>query len=495
MNELSYDLKQIKSKYGEAMMHLSKKIFSPILEENSLFELLSEHFDYSKDLCKDIIDNDKISDFKNYVYSYYEMNKKKENKTTLEELCLKNGYDLYECKSESDIQKFKKYYTKGEEPFIFNGNRLRNYDVFFAVKKNADNIKREDFEKKDKQDLYGNSVLCIQFWKNEPLSNVSIKNRYNRKVTYSSLDTIFPGLTKAFEEKYKSCLANSYKRQFEMPCYVKAKDGRFYKYNYRINKIYYCANNVIIDDLNVIKYDKERYIVFDYFILDTKNKTLRLYDTSLNDSFIDETKKFQSVKIEKSNDSKRIILDNAVIGLDKNNNIISYSNAFLTEVEDDFLLRDETLRNLSLPSLKKVGSNFMLYNSALKVLNLPNLREVGNNFLRYDESLEKVNLPSLEKTLSNFLQYNTSLTSLQLLHLQSTEENFLYKNSVISDADFPSLRYIDHDFMHSTVNAKNVNLELLDKSCYKYLNEYLRKFVKKDDLKVKVLNLFNKNVK
>ena len=82
-----------------------------------------------------------------------------------------------------------------------------------------------------------------------------------------------------------------YKESFELKGWIKAKDSKFYKYNYVINNIYYCHNNIIIDSKrNVIKdyIEKEKYIVIDYFVLDIVNKELFLYDNRLKDSFIDD---------------------------------------------------------------------------------------------------------------------------------------------------------------------------------------------------------------
>ena len=42
------------------------------------------------------------------------------------------GYNLYECKTEEDIQSFRKYYAEGEEICTFNGGRLNKARVFFC---------------------------------------------------------------------------------------------------------------------------------------------------------------------------------------------------------------------------------------------------------------------------------------------------------------------------------------------------------------------------
>ena len=72
---MSSDLIKIKNKYGEGMMHLCRKLFSTILEEEGkLFELISSHFVYSKYLCDDIVNNKLEDIFKNYIYSLFQDN-------------------------------------------------------------------------------------------------------------------------------------------------------------------------------------------------------------------------------------------------------------------------------------------------------------------------------------------------------------------------------------------------------------------------------------
>ena len=165
MNE---DLKIIKKKYGEKMMHLCRNMFPTILEEKGLLpKLLLEHFEPSHDLYNDLEKYSSIlfAGFEGYINSLVVANKKEMLTTSLtpEELLDKAGYTLYECKTEEDIQKFKKYYAKGEELCTFRGNRLNRCYVFFAVKKDVDNIKREDYKEPFREDEYGTSVISIHF--------------------------------------------------------------------------------------------------------------------------------------------------------------------------------------------------------------------------------------------------------------------------------------------------------------------------------------------
>lgn len=114
MNE---DLKIIKKKYGEKMMHLCRNMFPTILEEKGLLpKLLLEHFEPSHDLYNDLEKYSSIlfAGFEGYINSLVVANKKEMLATSLtpEELLDKVGYTLYECKTEEDIQKFKNIMLK-----------------------------------------------------------------------------------------------------------------------------------------------------------------------------------------------------------------------------------------------------------------------------------------------------------------------------------------------------------------------------------------------
>ena len=62
---------------------------------------------------------------------------------------------------------------------------------------------------------------------------------------------------------------------FELRNYINI-NFKYYKYTYEINNIYYCLDNIIIDNGKVIDTytDKSRYIFLDYFILDRQKKIL-----------------------------------------------------------------------------------------------------------------------------------------------------------------------------------------------------------------------------
>ena len=235
---LNKDLEIIKKKYGENMMKLCRSFFSSILEEEGrLSSILLSNFYPSHTLYDDLEEQNLLEDFKNFIYSLANFKKNifKTDKTP-EELLDEKGYILKECLTEEEIQEYKKYYKKGESLCTFRGNRLNSCRVFFAVKKDVLDIKREDFKDPKRQDLYGTSVISIQFTK-DGTNTLSIKNRYNHRVlnpdaTFSNnLDNIKEGLTYAFEKYYgiEQKVSSYY---LEIPGYVRANYQKFLYHNY-----------------------------------------------------------------------------------------------------------------------------------------------------------------------------------------------------------------------------------------------------------------------
>ena len=83
---------------------------------------------------------------------------------------------------------------------------------------------------------------------------------------------------------------------FEIPNYVCVGE-KYYKYNYEIDNVYYCPNNIIIDNYEVKKLDKRRYILLDYYTLDLQNKEIKSYQPI--DSFPSTIGKITKIEVEK----------------------------------------------------------------------------------------------------------------------------------------------------------------------------------------------------
>ena len=543
------DLKLIKKYYGEKMMHLCRELFPTILEkEGLLFEILSSKFDYSRFLYDDIIAQEKEENFKNLIYSLANVEKDEKIITgkTPFELMDEAGYTLYECKSEKDIQSFRHYYKRsdgkvlseykegekpqlynGEELCTFNGNRLDRCYVFFAVKKNVDEIERKNFTNPERQDEYGTSVISIQFTK-DMNNTLSIKNRYNHTVnnpdsTFSNnLDSIIPGLRYSFEREYNFKLKETKTNKFELENYVIANDEKYYKYNYEINNIYYCTNNTVIDHFNVKKYDKERYIVFDYFIIDLVKKTIKIFDKENDDIFLD-FKKYKKISIKLNNDdTKTIIINDGIeIIIDKYNRMISYKNEslkiindnylkrnyylesidlpnvkeignfflqdnrFLKQinipeleiVKDDILFNNEDLSFINFPKLKKIGNGFIGTNAKIKDISLPSVEEIGAGFLPWDVSLKNISLPNLKTVGDNFIRFNRNIESVNLSNLIVIGNRFLYSNKELKEIDLPNVKEIGTEFLSDNNKIESLSLPEVEiiSSSFLVTNEVLKK--------------------
>ena len=519
------DLKVIRKKYGEKMYHFCRESFPTLLEEpGKLSKLLSDNFHESHSLFDDIVANEKESEFKNFIYSLVDVENNNELVMikTPEELMSSAGYVLVECYNEGDIQAFRKYYAPGEELCTFKGGRLNRCRVFFAVKKNVSDIKREDFKNPTRQDEYGTSVISIQFTK-DGTNTLSIKNRYNHTVnnpdaTFSNnLDNIIPGLTESFE-RHKGIVQKHKSKSFEIEGYVRANDGKYYKYNYEINNVYYCPDNIIIDHFNVKKYDKSRYLIIDYFIIDLSNKSISLYDKKLSDSFCDVIKDINKIEIDNIDSGKKITIlgDNnksLVIITNKDGKIISlkmdeiyvigdyfldwnkslqelyvpnltevgdyflYCNKFLqkftvqnlTKVGDCFLFDNASLQELYLPNLTKVGDGFLTGNISLQELYVPNLTEVGHMFLNYNTSLQELYVPYLTEVGGDFLSENTSLQKFTAPNLTKTGDGFLGSNTSLQELCVPNLTEVGDWFLYYNTSLQKLYVPNLTKAGDKFL--------------------------
>lgn len=469
---MNYDLIKIKEKYGEKMMHLCRTLFPTLLEkEGLLFNLLKSKFAYSKFLYEDIINNNLESTFKDYIYSFFDIVKEDTNIVkSPQELLADAGYDFYECKTEEDVQSFKKYYKNNEKLCTFRGGRLNYCYVFFAVKKNVDEIKRENFPIPARQDEYGTSVISIQFSRGKN-NTLSIKNRYNHRVqnpdaTFSNnLENIIPGLTKSFEHFYNLNINQNNKKHFELPGYVRANDGKLYKYNYEMNNIYYCTNNVIIDNFQVINdfEEKEKYLVLDYFVIDLINKKISLYDKTLEDSFTKYLDNIKKIEINKLKGIKNklitLTLKNgsvAYIEIDKYNRIKSFKNDSIVEIYEDFLYNNKYLEEISLSNVKYITDRFLYSNKTLKKLNIPNIIQLGNFCLYKNQRLTEINFPFVKKIGTRFLFNNTQIQSLNIPEIVEIGHDFFQNNTWIEEFNAPKLLKIGDNFFKNNNAIKNI---------------------------------------
>lgn len=486
-------LRKIKKAYGERFMKMCRTHFPTILEQgDKLYEILQENFsDTSETLYEDLQRGDLEERFVDFVFEKFEEGTKERVTTdkTPYELLDEAGYYLVECHTEEEIQAFKKYYAKGEELCTFNGDRLDDCVVFWAVKKNVKDIRRKDFDSPERDDEYGTSVMSIQF-NREGTTRVSIKNRYNHTVDNpdatlgNDLEKIAPGLTYSFERvlEERGLKLESGKKEFGIPGYVRANDGKYYKFNTRIGNTYYCPENIVITDGEPQKIaDPSKAYLIDCFVIDLENKTISMHDGKTQDAFTEgltDIQKITILKDKEAGDGRKHIMvlregceEPVVITVDKDDRIIGYRNHELTEVGDGFLAhspgvteldvpnievagddfcRRTSITELHMPKLRKMGERGLMHARELKNISLPALTELGDDSFYNVRNLEEVTFPKLEKVGTNFCSISDKLKTVHMPELiEAGDTSFAYSYK-LSELDLPKLRKVGASFGYQT---------------------------------------------
>ena len=463
--DLNKDLKYIKKKYGEKMMHYCRECFPTILNvPGKLVEILNTHFYCVKDsLYNDIKENHKESEFNDFVYSNAGLKNEydiRDVSKTPKELLDDAGYDLFECKTVEEVNSFKKYFILGEQlcTFLDPASRLENKYVFFAVKKNILDIKREDFLIPDRQDEYGTSVISLQFTRDKN-NHLSIKNRYNEVVNNpdstfdNNLDNIIPGLTMSFYKAYGIREIYDENSEFQMEHYISI-GGEYYKYNYKLNDIYYCTNNIIVYNGKVIKYDPEKYIIMDYFIIDLVNKKVDVFDNKLRDSFSEVIGKIKNIEIVRGEKDKKVYITNEEdnifeLTLSFDNKLIGIKNNLIDKLPNRFLISGQYLKNMEFSNVREIGNDVLYANTDLEHFNLSKAEVIGNYFLANNIKLTNIDLNKTIMIGDDFLKRNIIVESINFDSLQRVGNSFMFSNKELSSIVIPNLSYTGKCFFKS----------------------------------------------
>ena len=532
----SDELKKIKRIYGEKFSRLCRELFPQILEqEGALLKILQEKFSRNcNTLCESIEENELKEDFKDLIYTAFDDGREEEDKNedsrTPYEILDEAGYELHECLTEEDIQEYRKYYKENEVLCtIYNGGRLNSRVCFWAVKKDVDQIEREDFEYPKKDDEYSTSVLAIQFDK-QPKSRVEIISRYNHTVPNpnctlnNNLDNIAEGLQESFakllEERGYSLNAKETK-EFEIPGYTLTSDGKYYKYNLEIDGKYYCPGNIVIENGIAKEIGKtEEVILCDYFKIDLKNKTVaslvyneqRRYRPDLNvDAFIDDLTDIEKIEVKKDKEKgKRSVIiykkkaddrtDNPepiVIQLDQDNQIVGYTNKELQNVGDYFLSHNKALNKLDLPKVETIGKCFLVDNKELDEVHLPEVKTIGPACIRHNECLRTLDLPKVESIEFGCLTNNKFLRNLNVPNVKKIGKACFTKNICLEEVSMPLVQTIGDYFMRDNNALQKIympQLEYLGNVSLLHNENFMNEFMSKHNF-IKVIRAYSARAK
>lgn len=202
------------------------------------------------------------------------------------ELLEEAGYDYCVADTAKKQDAIAKYFEKNERLCTFGTSRYQKYHIVNVVRKDVDQIKREDFVGKEKRDdAYGTSVMSIQMAKSGGF--ISIKNRYNHSVSgcdntlNSDPDNIIHGLSSALQKHFNV----SFKGNGLLPENRMLVDDCVFKYHSEIKGVFY-GDHAYYKDGKLIEVESvNNEYLFDIYIFDASKKEFRLVDENVTDSF------------------------------------------------------------------------------------------------------------------------------------------------------------------------------------------------------------------
>lgn len=403
------------------------------------------------------------------------------------ELLDEAGYDAYYADTLEKQNAISKYFAKGEELCTFKDKtRFEDYYIINAVKKNVQQIKREDFKNPEREDAYGTSVISIQILKSGGF--ISIKNRYNHTIDnpdntfFSNPDNIIKGLSSSLKNYFNVDFAS---HRIPLPDNYMTLRNQIIQYHTESNGFYF-GTNFYVKDSSIYKIDKNSQIMCAPFIIDIKNKKV-LNPSGLTDSFPEVLEaEFQNKKLKITKDEQKnytVCADNVpLLKIDSTGNLLEINlektehigNNFGTGFRGKSALKKITAKNLTgtgdrfcpkapvetvdFPKLKSTGNSF-LQSSRLKGIYLPEVETVGDNFLS-GTAVEKALLPKLKMVGDSFLSTNKA-TRIHLPELEKTGDNFMLNSNLLRDAKFDKLTSIGAHFLGFN-HLEQIHLPLLE---------------------------------
>lgn len=263
------------------------------------------------------------------------------------ELLSRAGYDAYVADTLEKQNAIKKYYAPGEELCTFRDpHRFERYHIINAVRKDVDQIRREDFPAPEREDKYGTSVISIQVLKTGGF--ISIKNRYNHTVPNpdntlnSNPDNIITGLSDAIKHHFGVDFSA---QQVRLPNHYTIINDQIIRFDTERNNVY-CAEDFYAKDGVIYEINKDSQIMLgDGLMLDLRNKEVR--DITRNPGNIPAPIEVRDVFIKSINDElagKKLQLTKNPLG---GRDIVADGHVIFTVENGDLV-------NINLPNAKTI---------------------------------------------------------------------------------------------------------------------------------------------
>lgn len=387
------------------------------------------------------------------------------------------GYDAYYADTLEKQNAISHYYADGEELCTFRDpHRFEKYYIINAVRKDVDDIRREDFPNPEREDKYGTSVLSIQVLKTGGF--ISIKNRYNHTVQNpdntlnSNPDNIIEGLSMAIKQHFNVDFSS--KKAYLPRGYTYIND-KLIKYGREENNIY-VGDSFYVKDGEVTELNKDYQEMIEHaFILDKKNGTITDIcgiDSAFADVLQNEiTGKKISVSKDKETDTTIILADGQEVCTLQSGEITRLNLLETTELPDNFLSKFElnSLEELNAPKLKRIG-NYSFNNVYDFKMNLPELEEIGDRSF-YNGTHYDLDMPKLKKVGQETLSYWYVSEDYAFDCLEEVGD---FSLSHIKTSSFPRLKKVGRHFCETSLQYAETlyvpELEEVGKDCFCSIN-------------------------
>ncbi len=351
--------------------------------------------------------------------------KKQKNIKNPFDLLNKAGYDAYYADTVERQNAISPYFAKSEELCTFRDpTRHERYHIINCVKKNVDEIKRENFKTPEREDEYGTSVISIQILRYGGF--ISIKNRYNHAVVCpdntfdSNPDNIIEGLSQSLKSYFDVDFSTL---KINMPDYYAVINNKVIKYNHERNNIY-TGEDFYTKDGKIHKLSNDQ-IMLDYFVLNWKTKEIMNLSESedgFHKALAQEIKGKKLRVLSPKKGYKQLFADNKQILQTKNGVVESITFDTVKKIDAFFLFYNTDAIKVSFKNAEVIDMFFMPRNRKAKIFSGPRLFSVGQDFFVDNEDMEIINTPKLETAGADFLFWNQSVKILNMNQLRNSSK-------------------------------------------------------------------------